>query len=56
MFYKYRGDNIIKLYLWDTAGQEKYRAITTAYFRGTDEFILVFDLTAADTLEAIEGW
>ena len=33
----------IKLQLWDTAGQEKFRNLTTSYYRGTHCCILVFD-------------
>ncbi len=27
-------DKVLKLQIWDTAGQENYRCITTSYFRG----------------------
>ena len=30
---------------WDTAGQEKYKTLTSAYFRGADGIVIVFDLT-----------
>ena len=33
-----------KLYLWDTAGQEKYRSIVSTYFKGCQGIILVFDV------------
>ena len=35
----------IKLQIWDTAGQEKFRTLTTSYYRGTSCCILVFDIT-----------
>ena len=35
----------IKLYIWDTAGQEKYRAIVSTYFKGCDGVMLIFDLS-----------
>lgn len=35
----------VKLYIWDTAGQEKYRSIVSTYFKGCDGIILVFDLS-----------
>lgn len=31
--------------LFDTAGQEKFRAITTAYYRGAKGVFLVYDVT-----------
>ena len=35
----------IKLYIWDTAGQEKFRSIVSTYFKGCDGVMLVFDLS-----------
>ena len=36
----------VKLYIWDTAGQQKYRAIVSTYFKGCDGVMLVFDLSS----------
>jgi small GTP-binding protein len=36
----------IKLFIWDTAGQEKYRSMISAYFNGCQGVMLVFDLTS----------
>ncbi|EPR78052.1 RAS-related GTP-binding protein Rab11 [Spraguea lophii 42_110] len=38
-------ENIVKAQIWDTAGQERYRAITTAYYRGTLGAMVVYDIT-----------
>lgn len=35
----------IKLYVWDTAGSEKYRSIVSTYFKGCQGVVIVFDLT-----------
>lgn len=46
------GDRIIdesgkklKLQVWDTAGNERYRRLISSYYRGTDIFLLCFDPT-----------
>ena len=39
------GKDPVKLYIWDTAGSEKYRSIVSTYFKGCDGVILVFDLS-----------
>lgn len=35
----------IKLYLWDTAGSEQYKAIVSTYFKGCHGVAVVFDLS-----------
>lgn len=46
----------IKLQIWDTAGQEKFHAITRTYYRGSDIVILVFDLTNKKSFDNLENW
>ena len=35
----------IKLNLWDTAGQEKFDALTKLYFKNAEAAIIVYDVT-----------
>ncbi|KAG0438639.1 GTP-binding protein YPT31/YPT8 [Dictyocoela muelleri] len=50
-------NSIIKAQIWDTAGQERYRAITSAYYRGTLGAIIVYDISRRVTLNnAIKHW
>ncbi len=35
----------VKLQIWDTAGAEQYRAITTGYYRGSHAVLVVYDIT-----------
>jgi small GTP-binding protein len=46
----------ITMQLWDTAGQEKYRALAPMYYRSADVAILVYDVTQLDSFEAMEQW
>lgn len=46
----------MKLSLWDTAGQETYKAVTRSYFRGASGALLVFDITRRNTFEAVTDW
>ncbi|XP_065185108.1 ras-related protein Rab-3D-like isoform X2 [Sycon ciliatum] len=46
----------IKLQIWDTAGQERYRAITTAYYRGSMGFILMYDIGSEESFRAVQDW
>ena len=49
-------DKEIKLQLWDTAGTEKYRSITSSYYRGSHCALIVFDLTSKDSFESLPTW
>ena len=50
------GDKSIKLQLWDTAGTEKFRSITTGYYRGANAAFVVFDLTSKPTFDCLNEW
>lgn len=40
----------------DTAGQERFRTITTAYYRGAMGIMLVYDITDEKSFENIKNW
>ncbi len=47
----------VKLQIWDTAGQESFRTIISAYYKSADAIILVYDLTEPTTFRDInEFW
>ena len=46
----------VKFNFIDTAGQEKFRAISVNYLKGTDGAILVYDVTKKETFELIGSW
>lgn len=50
------GDKLIKLELWDTAGQEAFRAITRSFYRNANGVILMYNLTRLDSFENLEDW
>ena len=52
---EYNGNRVI-LQFWDTAGQERYDSLTKNYFRDVDIAILVYDITAKETLLALRKW
>ncbi|URE45010.1 RAB GTPase [Musa troglodytarum] len=47
---------LIKAQIWDTAGQDRYRAITSAYYRGSVGALVVFDLSRRVTFENTARW
>ena len=52
----YYNENIFKIQLWDSAGQEKYRALIPSYLRGASIIFLVYDLSWYESFEAIRNW
>ena len=39
------GKDRVKLQIWDTAGQDRYRAVTRSYYRGAAGALIVYDIT-----------
>jgi len=53
---KFNNKDKILLKLVDTAGQEKYRALTKSYFKNVDTVLFVFSLDDKDTFDTIKDW
>jgi len=50
------GGKRLNLTIWDTAGQEKFRSLTSSYYRGTHGIALVYDVTKRESFENINVW
>ena len=46
----------IKIQIWDTAGEERYRSITSAYYKGAKGAFIVYDITRKSTFVNIDKW
>jgi len=51
-----RGNRDIKIYLWDTAGQEKFANLINVYFRNLDGAMIIYDITNRNSYDSIEKW
>jgi small GTP-binding protein len=49
-------DNVIKAQIWDTAGTEKYRSITNAYYKGAKGAFVVYDISRKTSFNNIDKW
>lgn len=49
-----KGD--IKIQLWDTAGEERFRALTPMYYKSAEAILLAFSLTDSETFENLNKW
>ena len=50
------GDKTIKFNIWDTAGQEKYRALAPMYYRGSQACVIVYDVTSMQSYKSVSVW
>ena len=49
-------DASVKVLLWDTAGQEKFRNIARQYYKGANGVLLIYDVCDRKTYERIGFW
>ena len=47
---------VIKVQLWDTAGQDRYRTIAKNYYKGSHGILLLYDVTKSSSFENIREW
>ena len=50
------GEKTITLQLWDTAGQERFRGLGSAFYRGADGCIIVYDVASRKSFDNIPIW
>lgn len=46
----------VRLQIWDTAGQEKYKTITRSYYSGAMGIILVYSVTDRSSFLSVASW
>lgn len=49
-------NTIIRLQLWDIAGQERYGNMTRVYYKEAVGAFIVFDVTRVQTFESVANW
>ena len=46
----------LKIHIWDSAGQERYRSLPQSYYRNAYGVLLVYDITDRDSFNQVEKW
>ena len=46
----------IRLQIWDTAGEERFRNIAKNYFQSSDGFLVVYDISNIESFETLDYW
>ena len=50
------GEKCIKLFIWDTMGQEKYRTLNKYFYKDSGVIILVYDITQKKSFDEIKNY
>jgi uncharacterized repeat protein (TIGR02543 family) len=53
---KVNSTSLVKLNLWDTAGNEKYKSVTKTHFNGADVVLFVYDITDEQSFTELSSW
>ena len=46
----------VKLQIWDTAGQDRFRTITSSYYRHAQGIIIAYDITDRQSFSNVQKW
>jgi len=49
-------NKVVKFQIWDTAGQDRFRTITSSYYRGCNAVIICYDITEKETFTNVKIW
>ena len=52
---RFRGQNI-KIQIWDSAGQEKYKGLIPSYVRNSSIVFIVYDVSHRDSFDNVGNW
>ena len=51
-----KGNEIIKISIYDTAGEEKYRYLIKNYYNGANGILLIYDITNKNSFNNLNYW
>ena len=46
----------VRLRIFDTAGQERFKAVSVSFIKKADGVILIYDISDIESFEAVENW
>ena len=49
-------NNIYRIQIWDTAGQENFRSITRSYYKNSACALIVYDITRRESFVSLSDW
>ena len=48
--------NMVTLQIWDLAGQDHFKWVRKAFYKGAKGIVIVFDLSRKETFEHLDSW
>jgi small GTP-binding protein len=55
-FVRLKEQALIKLMIWDTSGQERFRVLNKLCYRNVNAFFVVYNVNNKDSFDNVEGW
>lgn len=55
IYHEFQGQKL-KMEVWDTAGQEKYKALTKLFYKNSNAVVLVYDTTNKDSYNDLKEY
>ena len=49
-------DQVVKLQIWDTCGQEAYRSLISSFYRNSSLAIIVYAINNQESFDNLESW
>ena len=53
---KLKNGKDVRLRIFDTAGQERFKAVSVSFIKKADGVILIYDISDIESFEAVENW
>ena len=53
---KLKNGKDVRLRIFDTAGQERFKSVSVSFIKKADGIILIYDISNLSTFEAIDNW
>ena len=50
------GDKYADVAFWDTCGQERFKSISSAFYRGSAGVIVCYDITDRESFDDVANW
>lgn len=50
------GKTVVKLQIWDTAGQESFRSIARTFYKGTHGVVLTYSIKSMSSFDHLQSW